>query len=130
MKTHHAPHDPPPLVPVPTLEDLADRPELARTLPRAVLMDLSFRALRAQAAAHIALAALPPESPAAALTQEDEPLDVTEAARRLGISVRTLYRGAHTTYATLCVPTGTRNLRFSSRAIAAYATRRPEIQRR
>ncbi len=107
--------------PVPSLDELADRPELARTLPRVVLTDLGFRLLRAQAAVQTAMAAMPAEHPQP--TAQDEPLGVDEAARRLGIAPATLYRQARRRYRSLLVETGTRNLRFSAAAIEAYRRR-------
>ncbi|HEV2054677.1 MAG TPA: hypothetical protein VGV06_05820 [Methylomirabilota bacterium] len=106
---------------VPTLDDLADQPEMARTLPRVVLTDLGFRLLRAQAAVQTAMAAMPAEQ--ASPTAQDEPLEVEEAARRLGIAPATLYRQARKRYRGLVVETGTRNLRFSAAAIEAYRQR-------
>ncbi len=107
--------------PLPTLDELADRPELARPLPRTVLTDLGFRLLRAQAAVQTAMAATPAEQPPP--TAQDEPLEVDEAARRLGIAPATLYRQARKRYRGLLVETGTRNLRFSAAAIEAYRQR-------
>jgi predicted DNA-binding transcriptional regulator AlpA len=106
---------------VPTLDDLADQPEMARTLPRVALTDLGFRLLRAQAAVQTAMAAMPAEQ--ASPTAQDEPLEVEEAARRLGIAPATLYRQARKRYRGLLVETGTRNLRFSAAAIEAYRQR-------
>jgi hypothetical protein len=112
---------PRPLAPVPSLDQLAELPELARALPRGVLTDLGFRLLRAQAAVQTAMAAMPAEQ--APPTAQDEPLEVEVAARRLGIAPATLYRQARKRYRGLLVETGTRNLRFSAAAIESYRQR-------
>ena len=106
---------------VPSLDELADRPELARVLPRVVLTDLGFRLLRAQAAVQTAMAVMPADQPP--MPAQDEPLEVDEAARRLGIAPATLYRQARKRYRGLLVETGTRNLRFSAAAIEVYRQR-------
>ena len=50
----------------------------------------------------------------------DEPLDVKEAARRLGCSTTALYEHRHDPFfARLRLPTKTRRIRFSARKIAA-----------
>lgn len=111
--------EPRPLAPLPSLDQLAEQPEIARALPRGVLTDLGFRLLRAQAAVQTAMAAQPGDPPPVL----DEPLEVEEAARRLGIAPGTLYRQARKRYRDLLVETGTRNLRFSSAAIERYRQR-------
>ncbi len=50
----------------------------------------------------------------------DEALDLEQAARRLGISPKTLANGARGVYAGLRINTGARRLRFSSVKIAAF----------
>lgn len=114
--------EPRPLAPLPSLDQLAEQPELARALPRVVLTDLAFRLLRAQAAVQTAMA-MSMSTEQAPTPAQDEPLEVDEAARRLGIAPATLYRQARKRYRSLLVETGTRNLRFSAAAIESYRQR-------
>lgn len=79
---------------------------------------------RAQAAALIvqlgARLAMDEPEVAPAVEAPDEPLDVKEAARRLGCSKTALYEHLHDPFfARLRLPTGTRRIRFSARKIAA-----------
>ncbi len=116
-----------PLTPVPSLDKVIADPETLTELPRAVIVALRYRADLVRAACDRALALSSDRGVAGRDTDDpapDEPLDVEAAARCLGISPATLYRGAKSTYASLVVPTGTRNLRFSAAAIEAYKRRR------
>ena len=78
---------PPPLAAVPGLDAIAETPELARALPKHVRADLGFRAVRVLAALQIADAEPVPAT-------ADELLDVSEAAKMLGLGVQTLYSRA------------------------------------
>ena len=112
-----------PLVPVPTLDEIAANPALVGELPPHVCAALAAKA----AGVGIVLAArlaVTPAGPAAANDGEPEPpLTVEEAARRLGIAKGTLYRKARTTYADLLVRTGTAKLLFDARALEDYKRR-------
>lgn len=104
-----------PVVAVPTLDALAERPELAASLPTGVRQAFVLRALTIIAACATVTDGAPtrPAAPAAA----DDLLDVDTAARRLGMSRSWLYRNARRLPFT--VPVGSL-LRFDPRGIARY----------
>lgn len=103
------------LSPVPTLAQVAERPELIDELqPRAVAaVILQAQALITRAATRIAVA---PVAVGEAQRAEDRVLAVAEAAGVLGISPFTLRHRAKTTYRSLVVMRG-RRLGFSARRI-------------
>jgi len=83
--TRPAPSGRPPLAAVPGLDAIAETPELARALPKHVRADLGFRAVRVLAALQIADAEPVPAT-------ADELLDVSEAAKLLGLGTTQLLR--------------------------------------
>jgi hypothetical protein len=96
----------------PTLDAVATEPDLAREVSR----DTLIRVMMA-----CALALMGEPHPAAAMDRAiSDTLSSEEAARLIGIAPRTLARGARGTYHALLLPTGTRRLAFSRRAIEAW----------
>lgn len=108
---------------VPTLDEIAAEPELVKGLPRELAFQLSLKAQAVQFACALAMVDGP--QPAVTPTEDRALLDVAEAARRLGMAKGTLYRlSTGAPYRDMIVRTGTRNLRFSAQAIAAFLQRR------
>lgn len=102
-----------------TLDAVATNPELARGVPRDVLV----RTLMA-----CALALMGEPRPSVAMERAlAETLTTSEAARLVGIAPRTLARGARSTFKALTLPTGTRRLAWSRKAIEAWQ-QRPEFR--
>lgn len=108
-----------PAAAVPTLDALADRPDLAAGLPAGTLRHLRLRALMALNAAMVAD---PGADPAAGTVEPDRLLTVAEAAERLGTSKDWLYRRADRLPFTVRLGPG--QVRFSSRGIEHYLARR------
>jgi hypothetical protein len=104
------------LSPVPTLAEIAQNPERIDGLPLNVVAGLmtQLSALELRIAARVAMA------PVVATPDHDQVLELAEAARRLGISPRTLQNRAQTTYKGLLVDNGTRRLAFSAAKIEDY----------
>jgi hypothetical protein len=104
------------------LDELVDEPERARRLERRTLVAI---ALRAQTALVICALAMIDASAAPAVAV-DEVLDVAAAARRLGLSKKTLQKYARRApYAAFLLEDGTRRLRFSSARIEAWKHHEP-----
>jgi len=101
---------------LPTLDTIADEPELAKTLPRPCLFALILRAQTVQMTCANAMLTDEKASP-------DEILDCPAAARALGMSRGNLYKLAHTTLKDLRIDNGTRSLRFSRARIDEYLRR-------
>ena len=100
----------------PTLDALADQPDLARSVPRETLM-------KAMMACAVALMGEP--APAVAMSEAlDDTMTSDEAARLLGVSVSTLRHGASQQYRGLRVQNGTRKLCWSRDRIAKFMRRR------
>lgn len=110
--------------PLPSLAELLADPGALLRLPKA-----QAAALIVQLGARLAMEeeeALVPAAPSG--ETPDEPLDVKEAARRLGCSRTALYEHmAEPFFAQLRLPTGTRRIRFSARKIAAALAAGPSI---
>lgn len=97
-----------------SLDQVAADADALRELPREALGELLERA--AIVTARLQFAASAP----AADGGGDDALDVNAAAALIGISPLTLSHHSRTRYANLRINTGTRNLRFSRRAIEAW----------
>ena len=97
----------------PTLDALADQPDLARGVPRET-------PVRVLIACGLALIGAP--TPAVAIDQAfSDTLTTEEAARLLGIAPRTLsHRARHQPYGQFLLRTGTRRLAFSRRRIEQW----------
>ncbi len=82
--------------PVPTLDEVADRPEIVSQLSRAALMTMLYRAMGIQQACFGELVAGQPEREVRESAQDDrELLTASEVARMMGgISPRQVYRQA------------------------------------
>lgn len=96
---------------VPTLDQLAEDPQLARGLSRAVLMDLSTKAVMAHTVILTSLMV------ADAADAAEEYIDSNAVAALMGVSVFTVRRLAKTTLKRCVVATGTRRLLFSRRML-------------
>jgi hypothetical protein len=102
---------------VPTLDAIAADVDALRDVPREVLGVLLERAAIVQARLQWAVYTAAMRGPVA----EDDLLDVVAAARVLGLSPLTLsHKHKHPPYAAFVVPTGSRVLRFSRRAIEEW----------
>jgi hypothetical protein len=110
----HPASDEPSLAAAPTLDQLADHPDLAQKLPHEIAFRLHLKAQTVATACALALVS-PPNG------EGDELLGVREAARRIGVSPITLaHRARKEPYSRFLVPTGSRTLRFSARAIREW----------
>lgn len=101
-----------------TLDAVATNPDLAREVPRETLM-------RAMMACVLALVGEP--KPGVAMDRAlSQTLTTEEAARLIGISRRTLARGARSTFQVMLLPTGTRRLAWSRQAIERWQRDSPK----
>jgi len=98
------------------LDELLEKPELARTLSKDEAAHMQLKALAVAAACAIAVVNTPRFG-------EERTLSTKEAAAMLGVSTSTLRHNATTTYASLRVENGTKRLTFSSLAIARFLKR-------
>lgn len=103
-----------------TMEEIAEHPELALKLSREAIRKMIYRAISVQQACYTALV----EDPVVPPPQEDEVLNLEEAARMLGIASRTLQNGAGSNYRSIRVFNKSRRLAFSRRAIEALQQER------
>lgn len=104
--------------PVPSLDQVAEHPELVLPLPAPTLRLLMVNALKVQSACMMALIGQPAPAPA---PESDRLLSPKEAAGLLGMSPLTLLRGrGRAPYRAFVVPTGTRSPRFSLHRIQQY----------
>lgn len=95
-----------------SLDAIATDPDLAMRLDRTTLFQL---VLKAQAVMTVCALAMVGDD------EQDEVLDATEAARRIGISPITLsHRAKQEPYSRFVVNTGSRRLRFSALAIREW----------
>jgi hypothetical protein len=95
------------------VDALASDPDMARDLPRETLT-------RVMIACALALMLDPAPSKTMARVMSDA-LTTADAARLIGISANTLSHRAHQSpYSTFLLPTGTRRLAFSRKAIEAW----------
>jgi hypothetical protein len=104
------------LTAVPRLVDIVTEPDRIDSLPLNVIAGImtELSALELRIAARVAMA------PVVATPDHDQVLELSEAARRLGISPRTLQNRAQTTYRGLLVDNGARRLAFSAARIEDY----------
>jgi hypothetical protein len=117
--------DAPPVVP--SLDEIAARPEGALGLAPEVARDLFFRALIVQQACLGVFAGVLSGSTTA--DEPDHALTVEQAAARLSMSPITLYKKAsHPPLSALRLDTGTRQVRFSARRIADFLAGRVRPQ--
>jgi hypothetical protein len=107
------------LAAIPTLDEIAARPESVRDLPRHALVDLALRCATAQSAIAAALAVDVVALPAG--REPDQLLTAREAARLLSRTPDWLYRHADELPFTIR-ETGHRP-RFSARGIQRYISR-------
>ncbi len=115
------------LVEIPKLDALVLEPNKAADLPVDAVEALLARCTVLQSALVTRLLALRCASNGNGETREgDRPLDVREAAVRLGLSPDTLYRKhkLDQNYRDLTVHNGTRKVLFSERKIEAFLRRR------
>jgi hypothetical protein len=103
---------------LPTLDELAARPERMRELSEETAFELH---LKAQAV--LSLCALRLAKGRATPTLADA-LSTDEAARLLGVSASTLRHGARTTYRGLRIENGTRRLAWARDGIERFMKRR------
>jgi len=104
---------------IPTLDQIAEHPELAMQLPAPTLRLLMVNALKVQSVCMIALIGQPEPPPP--VPAEDRLLSSKEAAELLGLSPLTLLRGrTRAPYRDFVVQTGTRSPRFSLQRIRRY----------
>lgn len=116
-----------PLVPMPTLAEIAADPARITRLPGpiAAAFGAAFSGLATSCALRAVLDQVPPVAAESLGT-----LSVDEAAAMLGIQPSTLrHRAKRTPYAELRVDNGTRRLRFSAAKIRAYLERPTPAQR-
>lgn len=124
------------MIPVPTLAEVVNDPDLVEHLPATVCGALLIEAgvVTSRLGARIALAPLP----TVALMSEDRLLTIEGAAALLGIHPKTLYRRAKRPPFDACrVDVGVRALRFSSVRLREYlqtqsmpgSARRPRASR-
>jgi predicted DNA-binding transcriptional regulator AlpA len=104
--------------PIPTLDELAAKPERVSTLSPAALQDLLARCVGVQTILLGALIIAAARAGGEATREPDQLLDIAAAARRLGMSKDWLYR--HADQLPFTVPMGSRRRRFSSHGIAGY----------
>ncbi len=104
-------------VPVPSLDALADHPELAQQLPREVVFQLYVRAHAAEASCLVALGAAP-VSPSSGAHEHDELINARETARVLGRSISWVQQRASETPLKYCLVRSLgRGLLFSRKKI-------------
>jgi len=108
---------------VPTLDEVSSNPERATTLPPGVLLALIYRCATLQTALLGALAA-GANTNGAERREPDSLIDVTAAAKLLGMSPDWLYR--HAQRLPFTVRQG-RRLLFSSRGIGEFIRRRQGV---
>jgi len=114
-------------VKVPSLDEIATRPDQVRALPRRALLELALRCSTAQGAIVAALAAAVDTAPG---RDEDRLLTVAEAATVLGRKADWLYRHADALPFTVREPGHQPRFswlgiqRYISRQVATQATRR------
>jgi excisionase family DNA binding protein len=114
----------PSLATVPTVEQLAARPDLATTLAPDVADHITRICLLALSAVTLRPRATSAGDPGSGRPAGDHLLTANEAAARLGISTDNLYRKARSLPFTVRV--GPRQLRFSATGIERWIRRRAQ----
>lgn len=103
---------------VPSLDEVAEHPELVLDLPKSAIRTMMFRAMAVQGACLVGLLG---EQSAPAAPTADRLLTAKEAAAILGISSLTLLRNRQQApYRIFVVPTKARSPRFSFQRIQEY----------
>lgn len=101
----------------PSLDAIAAKPETVRGLSREALFSLALQAQAVQLACAMAMIE---GTPGHRPPDVDEVLGVDEAARRLGISPKTLQHEARKRYRALVIEDGVRTLRFSANLVEQW----------